>query len=614
VLAGKHDITRHKPKKLPVKQMKHCCVAFKPDGKRVFVHGGATILEAAGQAGIILNTVCGRRGICKKCTVELEPDRRKVLACQYKIESDIVVIIPQTSRFLGQQILEHGTRRQIKIRQAVCKKFIKNIPKDVKTLQAALHNNTSAKDCELTPVAAKQFEQLSTASQAVGLTAVYRRKDASDGCIIIALEQGDTTGKLYGLAIDIGTTTVVNKLIDLTNGEQKATTSAFNSQSIHGDDVVSRIAYANTKQNLAELHNLIIDCINKLTAQICSEAGIQPQDIYEAVVVANTTMNHILLRFPIKQLGMAPYKAYSVDAQDRPAGEMALVINPVANVHTVENISGFVGSDTTAVALAVGMTTAEKISLAVDIGTNGELVLGTAKRLYATSCAAGPALEGARIAQGSRAVDGAIQRLFVNGNDIDLDVIGAGPARTICGSGLIDTVAELLNLGIIDATGRFVPASRLEGKLPPAILARMIRDKTGPAFCLAWNRKNGGQTVILTQGDIREVQLAKGAIRAGIIILLRKMGIDESQIEQVFLAGAFGNYIRPESAVRLGLLPQIPLERIHFVGNAAASGAEMVLLDSDYRVLARDLARKIEYVEIAHEPNFQTIFADSMGF
>jgi uncharacterized 2Fe-2S/4Fe-4S cluster protein (DUF4445 family) len=195
-----------------------------------------------------------------------------------------------------------------------------------------------------------------------------------------------------------------------------------------------------------------------------------------------------------------------------------------------------------------------------------------------------------------------------------LDVIGTGAPKTICGSGLIDAVAELLNLGIIDSTGRFVPIGRLEGKLPPTILERIIRDKTGPAFVLARNRDNGGQTVILTQQDIREVQLAKGAIRAGITILLRKMGIDESQVERIFLAGAFGNYIRPESALRIGLLPQVSLERIHFVGNAAAAGAEMILLNSDYRTLAGTLARKIKYIEIANEPDFQTIFADSMRF
>ncbi len=594
--------------------MKHFSVAFKPDGKRVFIHSGATILEAAGRAGIILNTVCGRQGICGKCTVELVPDRRKVLACQYRVESDIVVVIPQTSRFVKQQILEHGTGRQVKIHPAVCKKFLKNIPKDVKTLQAALHDDASAETYKLTAESAEQLKQLSAVSGEAGLTAVCRRKSGPNGYSVIALEPGDTTAQLFGLAIDIGTTTVVSKLIDLTNGDRKATAAALNPQGRHGDDVVSRIAYANTEQNLAEMHNLIIECINKLTAKLCTKAGIQPQYIYEAAVVGNTTMGHILLQFPIEQLGRAPYKAHSVDAHDRSAGDMALAANPAANIHTVENIAGFVGSDTTAVALAIGMPSAEKMSLAVDIGTNGELVLGTAGRLYAASCAAGPALEGARITQGSRAVAGAIQRILVNGNDIDLDVIGAGPARTICGSGLIDAVAELLNLGVIDATGRFVPAGRLEGKLSPAILARVIKDKTGPAFVLAWNRENGGQTVILTQGDIREVQLAKGAVRAGITILLRKMGIDESQVERIFLAGAFGNYIRPESAVRIGLLPPVPLERIHFVGNAAVAGAEMILLDSDYRALAGALTRKIEYVEIANEPDFQTIFADSMGF
>ena len=592
--------------------MKHYSVAFKPDGKRVIVHCGATILEAACRAGIILNTVCGRQGTCGKCKVKIEPDLREVSACQHKVKSDIVVIIPQTSRFTEQQILKNGTGRQIKIKPAVSKKFVKNIPESVKTLKNSLRNGT--RHCKLTTEAKEQFKQLSTAPKAAALTAVCHSKGIAGKYKIVSLEPGNTTDKLFGLAIDIGTTTVVGKLVDLVHGDCKATTAVLNPQSIHGDDVISRIAYANTEQNLTKLNKFIIECMNRLTARLCTTSGIQPQYIYEAVVVGNTPMSHIFLNFPVEQLGRAPYKAYSVDAQNRFAGDMALALNPAANIHTVENIAGFVGSDTTAAALAAGMASAEKTSLLVDIGTNGEIVLGTAGKLYAASCAAGPALEGARITQGGRAVAGAIQRLIVNGNDIDLDVIGGGSARTICGSGLIDAVAELLNLGVLDATGRFVQESRLEGKLPPAILERIIRDKAGPAFCLAWNREKGGQAVVLTQQDIREVQLAKGAIRAGITILLRKMGIEESQLEQVFLAGAFGNYIRPESAVRIGLLPPVPLERIHFVGNAAVSGAEMILLNSDYRTLAGKLARKIRYVEIANEPDFQNVFASSMGF
>jgi uncharacterized 2Fe-2S/4Fe-4S cluster protein (DUF4445 family) len=269
---------------------------------------------------------------------------------------------------------------------------------------------------------------------------------------------------------------------------------------------------------------------------------------------------------------------------------------------------------TTGMALATGIDSGDEITLAVDIGTNGELVLAAGKRLYAASCAAGPAFEGARIGCGSRAVEGAIQAVIENGGDIDLDVIGDCPPRSICGSGLVDAVAVLLNSGVIDATGRFANPGSLEKKLPPVVFSRIIEHCGQPGFVLAYGREADGEKVVLTQEDIRHVQLAKGAIRAGTKLLLTKVGIDDADVERILLAGAFGNYIRPESAIRIGLLPAVPAERIHFVGNAACTGAEMALLSSRARKKARQLARTIEYVEIAHEKEFGDVFADCMMF
>lgn len=524
--------------------MKHFNITFKPDGKQISIHAGATLLEAAGQAGIILNTVCGGKGICEKCVVNLEPDQQQVLACQHRIQNDLTVTIPRSSRFFEQKILSHGIDTKTKVRPDVCEKY---------------------------------------------------KKTAS-------------TDKIFGVAVDIGTTTVVAKLIDMTNGQCLAIQAALNPQTRYGDDVISRINYAQTDDNLAELHETIIDCINELTAKLCNQASIDTKQIYEMCVVGNTTMNHIFLKLPVRQLGQAPYKAFSVDAHDVPAAESGLQINPSGNIHTADNIAGFVGSDTTAVALAVDINSAQDLTLVVDIGTNGELVLGTADKLYAASCAAGPALEGARISCGSRAVEGAIQAVVVNDNDdIDFDVIGNCPPHSICGSGLIDAVAVLLDLGIINQTGRFVEPEKLQDELPPANLSRIIEQGGQPAFRLA-------DKVILTQQDIRELQLAKAAIRAGIKLLQKKIGLEDDRLKQILLAGAFGNYIRRESALRIGLLPAVPLERIHFVGNAASSGAQMLLLSSQARTQAKELARKIEYIEIAHQPDFQTVFADFMLF
>jgi uncharacterized 2Fe-2S/4Fe-4S cluster protein (DUF4445 family) len=300
-----------------------------------------------------------------------------------------------------------------------------------------------------------------------------------------------------------------------------------------------------------------------------------------------------------------------IDAHDVPPAQVHLRMNPTGNVHCVESIAGFVGSDTTAAALAVDVESAGDVTLVIDIGTNGELVLGVEGTLYAASCAAGPALEGARIQHGSRAAEGAIEAVVIDGDDIALDVIGDIAPRSICGSGLIDAVAVLCELGVIDATGRFVERGSLN-HLPDPIVSRIIEHRSQPAFCLAHDRNTSRPTVILTQRDIREMQLAKAAIRAGSRILLNKLGLRDSDIASVMLAGAFGNYIRPYSAIRIGLLPDVPLDRIQFVGNAAASGAQMLLLSDQCRERASQLARKIRYIEIAHEKDFADIFADAM--
>jgi uncharacterized 2Fe-2S/4Fe-4S cluster protein (DUF4445 family) len=526
--------------------MKHFNITFKPDGRQISIHAGATLLEAAGQAGIILNTVCGGKGICKKCLVNLDPDGRQVLACQHHIDSDLTVTVPPSSRFFEHKILTEGVAPQTEIQPDIYKKYLKFA----------------------------------------------------------------SAGKIFGVAVDIGTTTVVAKLVDMTNGQLLAIQAELNPQTRFGDDVISRINYAQTEANLAELHKAIIDCINELTAKLCSQVFIDTKQIYEMCVVGNTTMNHIFLKLSVVQLGQAPYQAFSLDAKDLSPKKLALQINPAGNIHAVENIAGFVGSDTVAVALAVDINSAQDLTLVVDIGTNGEIVLGTADKLYAASCAAGPAFEGARISCGSRAMEGAIQAVVINEADLDLDVIGNCPPYSICGSGLIDAVAVLLDLDVIDTTGRFANP----GKLPPAIASRICDEQGEPAFCLYRAANVSERDLFLTQKDIRQVQLAKAAIRAGIKLLQKKIGLEDNDIKQVLLAGAFGNYIRRESALRIGLLPNIPLERIKFVGNAAASGAEMILLSRKCRTQAKKLARKIEYVEIANEKEFESVFTDSMLF
>ncbi|MHC4477157.1 MAG: ASKHA domain-containing protein [Planctomycetota bacterium] len=530
--------------------MKRFNVTFKPDNKQVLAHGGETLFEAAGRAGIILNSACGGKGTCRKCLMIVAPQGRQVLACQHRVQEDLTVTIPAAARFFEHRILTEGIDADRPVRPDIYNKYVAK---------------------------------------------------ASDG-------------NVFGVAVDIGTTTVVAVLVDMTNGQQVATCADLNPQSQYGDDVVSRMSYAQDDAKLAELHNIIVTRVNELIGRLCQQAGIEAQQIYEVSVVGNTTMNHIFLKLPVKQLGQAPYQAFSLDAHDVGADELGLQISAAGNVHTVENIAGFVGSDITAVALATAIDDADDLTLAIDIGTNGELVLGTGEKLYAASCAAGPAFEGARITCGSRATEGAIEAVFVNDDDIDLDIIGGGPPHSICGSGLIDAVAVMLNLGVIDSTGRFVEPEELAERLPPAILARLVERDDQPAFILAQDRDSDARQVFLNQRDIRQVQLAKAAIRAGTRLLQKKIGATDDDIQHILLAGAFGNYIRAESALRIGLLPEVPVERIRFVGNAAATGARMILLSQAARENARELARKIQYIEIAHTPDFADIFAEAMTF
>ena len=528
--------------------MKQYSVTFSPHGKQIFVHEGVTVLEAAGLAGVIINSVCGGIGTCGKCTVRIEPQGVEVVACNWVIEGDITVVVPQQAELFAKRVLEEGIELDDDISCDIAEK--------------------------------------------------YRQKGIRN---------------IFGISLDIGTTTVVAKLLDLQDGRCLATASGANPQMSFGDDVISRISAASTQKGFARLHESIISYINLLIAELCKESETSADDIYEICVAGNTAMSHLFLSLPVKQLGEAPYEAYSLEAFDKTVAEMSLNINPAGNVHVMENIAGFVGSDTTAVALAISFDKIDKMTLMVDIGTNGELLLGTKDKIYAASCAAGPALEGARIDQGSRAVAGAIEAVRFDERDVYLEVIGEEPAATICGSGLIDAVAVMLDLEVIDSTGYFTEKSALKEKLGPAIINRLIEKDGQPCFVLAWG-DDKRKDVVLSQRDIRQMQLAKGAIRTGIILLQKELAIEDKDIEQVFLAGAFGNYIKRESALRIGMLPDIPCERIHFIGNAANTGAQMTLLSSKMRDRTADITGNIKYIEIAMKKDFQDVFADSMMF
>ncbi|AQT69028.1 Na(+)-translocating NADH-quinone reductase subunit F [Anaerohalosphaera lusitana] len=590
--------------------MKHYTIKFVPSGKSVRIHAGATLLEAASHAGIILDTPCGGAGTCGKCEVMIGPERDKALACQHAVNSDMTVEVPKASRFYEKGILTDGIRNAIEIESPVLKIFAEN-GRAQYDLKSYLDQKIGGRNTLTTEL----LDQINSyvARTKNGITLVGRKCTEGDEKAHdwYTFEQGDTSNKLFGVAVDLGTTSIVATLFDMLTGETAGVAADANPQETYGADVVSRIEYASKPDGRNQLQKKVVDCFNSLIARLCDNADIEPEQIYEITVAGNTPMHHLLLGLPVEQLGQAPYRAHSTEPQEIRAAELGIKANSAAHLYAIQCISGFVGADTTAVALAVGMDKTSEMTLVIDIGTNGELILGSSDKMFAASCAAGPALEGAKISKGSRAVEGAIEAVVINEDDIDVDVISGTVPRSICGSGLIDALAVMTELGIIDSTGAMKSQDEID-QLPKKIAERITERDGQKCFILAWD--DGQGEVYLNQKDIRETQLAKAAIRAGIEMLLKKAGIGIADVEQVLVAGAFGNYIRKESALGIGLLPPVDLHKVHFVGNAASSGAQMALISCSARKTASQTCEKIEYVELAMEMEFQMLFAEALMF
>ncbi|HIE08943.1 MAG TPA: DUF4445 domain-containing protein, partial [Armatimonadetes bacterium] len=428
------------------------------------------------------------------------------------------------------------------------------------------------------------------------------------------IEPGDTSGELLGLAVDLGTTTVVASLVDLRTGAQLSVRSKPNPQMAFGDDVISRLNCA-MRGRMRELQEASVSAINDLLHEACEEAGVRPERVYEIVVSGNTAMGHLLLGLEVGQLATAPYVPASSGPVYLRAREVGLKAHREARLYLLPVIGGFVGGDTVSLILATGLHRSRGLRMAVDLGTNGEVVIGSREGVYACSTAAGPAFEGARIKQGMRAKEGAIERVDLRDGRVEVRVVGGSKARGICGSGLVDAVALLLDLGVVSESGAMLGPEELGKEAPGWLLSRLRRSEDGREFLLATPEESeveGG--VALTQRDIRELQLAKGAVRAGIELLMRRLGIGPKDIERVFVAGAFGNYLRPESAIRIGLLPPVPPERVRFVGNTSLLGARLCLLSRRKRREAERIAKWVMHVELAGTTEFQEAFVEMMLF
>jgi len=606
-------------------------VTFQPDGRSVFVLAGTKLIEAAGQAGIILNTPCGGEGTCGKCRVELldhepppseaclrhvsakEIERGVRLACQLEVDRDLVVTVPERARMFDQVVLTDGTEHTVGLEPMVRKAYvqlaeptIEDVRSDVDRLKAAL--GPRGRNVK---VALEHVRELGPMLRKDGFKLTVVLHDNR----LVKFEPGDTSRAAWGVAFDVGTTTIVGVLVDLTTGLRAGVASRTNPQIHFGDDVVSRIKYIEDHEHgLAELQKRIVNCLNDIILELAGEANIDLDCIYEATAVGNSTMTHILLGVNPSPIAHAPYVNVFRGPIDVGAPALGLDLNAYTNVHVLPNIAGFVGSDTVGVILAARLMHNEDVCIAVDIGTNGEIAIGNRGRIIVCSTAAGPAFEGARIRHGMRATEGAIDKVVIR-DDVEVSVIGGGRASGICGSGLLDVVAELLRAGVIDTSGRILTGGALPATVPDAVRKAVTTFNGQPAFVLVdGHASKTAEPILLTQRDVREVQLAKGAIWSGIRVLCSEFGVEPQDVSRILLAGGFGNFLRRSNAKRIGLLPDVPTPRIEFIGNAAAVGARMALRSRTSRLEAARISVKAEYVELGTRADFQMLFMESMMF
>ena len=612
--------------------------------RRARVGRGASLLDAARAAGVAMDATCGARGRCRSCrckvlsgdvspatmqdTLQLgheEVRERFRLACQTRpVTGCEVMALPPKSE-AGHQILTGGRAagaNPLDGGAAVGAGFAidPGVVKQVVTASPPREEHRQTSDLAQVLAAIEAPVDRRVPMSALRKIPGELRKQRGELTVttfngrIIDVEAGDTSEHAYGMAFDIGTTSIVGTLLHLETGEELAAVGSVNPQTVYGGDLMSRIAYAQfDEKKLVALRAKVLNAINGFIREACANAGVSHGHVYKIVVVGNTCMHHIFLGVDVTFVGLAPYAPAVSDGIVVPANELPLKAAPNAQVCLLPIVAGFVGADTMACVLATRIYESDELRALVDIGTNGEVVMGSKERLMACSAPAGPALEGAQIRHGMRGAVGAVETVRIDDDDVHCGVIGSARAIGICGSGLIDACAKMVGAGVIDGMGRLGPPDR--ERLPPALAARLRTADSGVEFVLVWDADAGkNDDVTLTQGDIRQLQLAKSAIYSGIVLLQRVMDIDSADLSELMLCGGFGNYINTESAVAIRLLPDVDLDRITYVGNAAHLGAQMALLSERERARAEELARRIEHVALAARPDFQDIFIDGMSF
>jgi len=596
--------------------MAACTIDFEPVGRRGKCRRNESLLACARRLGVGISSICGGKGTCHSCKVqvlsgtvskptsneldaftsqELKGGRR--LACQTYPTSDCKLTVPPESMTTPQRVQVEGLEITVHPEPPV---------RAYRLQLAAPSLSAPQADADRLLEALNQQHQLHCGKVDIDVLRILSDQLRSWNWECQAIVRNDEVIALLprpshqlGLAIDLGTTKIAGYLVDLSDGRTLAAKGSMNPQISYGEDIISRITgVVQSPDEGVQLQKLAVEAINELSADLCAEVSANTEEIVEAVVVGNTAMHHLFLGLPVRQLALSPFVPAVSRALDIKARALDLRIAPGAYVYLVPNIAGFVGADHVAMLLATEALQAEGPIVALDIGTNTEVSLVNKEEIATVSCASGPAFEGGHIKDGMRAATGAIERLRIAGDSIQYQTIGEAPPIGICGSGILDAMAQLYLAGIIDEGGRIVENH-----------PRVHTYKGQREFVLVSKEERGGQPAIsITQQDIRELQLAKAAIRTGIQVLLEANGCSEDEIKQVIIAGAFGTYIDVASAVAIGMLPSLPLNRFRQAGNAAGMGAKLALISLSQRAKAQAVASRVNYIELASAPNFEQTF------
>lgn len=600
-----------------------------PNGVQINATVKDNLLNALIKAGIQIQSFCGGNGACGKCKIiiingknalstitssekrilspkELKNKYRLACCSIIKKDDDIEIEIPPESLIGYQKLSVTGLEPHVKLNPSIKKKYLKlskttlnNISSDFDRIVEAISSSDPSKKFNISyealrdlPIKLRESDWKLTVS-------------LSNDNMVLNIESGDTTKKNYGVAFDIGTTKIAGYLIDLNKGTLLESASRLNSQRKYGEDIISRISsIIKNERILRKLNKLVINDVNDIIDEFCQKHKIKNDEIYDLTFVGNTAMHHIFLNLMPKYLTLSPYPPVIRESINIRSYKLKIKMNPNCNIHAMPVIAGFVGSDAVADIISTGLYESPKLSMLIDIGTNAEIVLGNNKKIYACSCASGPAFEGAHIKHGMRAQRGAIERIKIE-KDLELsyNVIGDVKPKGICGSGVVDAIAEMFKTGMINKNGLLNKEN---------INDRILSINGVNEFIIVPDDKSAtGKEITITQSDIREVQLAKAAIYTGCSILMKKYRASPDSIKKLYLAGSFGTYLNPESAKAIGIFPNILDSKITFVGNTAGSGARLALKSRGIRKIAEQVAKKVHYVELGALEEFQREFLNA---